>query len=156
MKTDLFHHIATAGTMVYQKADLWHPAFIPSGVMNSDVSEVTETDEDVLILNVPNARTPCGCCGRAGHHGICGLRKVVWRPAHKVRGVEGRSHIVCSCCYLRGACRRAWELNVPGRMGTRRSLTDDSEVNHHSVGFIALCGSERIHVLSENDDWVEL
>jgi hypothetical protein len=40
--------------MVYQKADLWHPAFIPSGVMNSDVSEVTETDEDVLILNVPD------------------------------------------------------------------------------------------------------
>jgi hypothetical protein len=40
-------------TDVYQKADLWHPAFIPSGVMNSDVSEVTETDEDVLI---PNAR----------------------------------------------------------------------------------------------------
>ena len=54
MKTDLFHHIAMAGTMVYQKADLWHPAFIPSGVMNSDVSEVTEIDEDVLILNVPD------------------------------------------------------------------------------------------------------
>ena len=54
MKTDLFHHIAIAGTMVYQKADLWHPAFIPSGVMNSDVSEVTEIDEDVGILNVPD------------------------------------------------------------------------------------------------------
>jgi hypothetical protein len=54
MNTNLFHHIAIAGTMVYQKADLWHPAFIPSGVMNSDVSEVTETDEDVLILNVPD------------------------------------------------------------------------------------------------------
>jgi hypothetical protein len=54
MKTNLFHHIAIAGTMVYQKADLWHPAFIPSGVMNSDVSEVTETDEDVLIHNVPD------------------------------------------------------------------------------------------------------
>src|SRR5215831_1527504 len=40
-------------TGVYQKTDHWHPAFIPSGVMNSDVSEVTETDEDVLI---PNAR----------------------------------------------------------------------------------------------------
>jgi hypothetical protein len=53
MKTNLFHHIAIAGTMVYQKADLWHPAFRPSGVMNSDVSEVTETDEDILI---PNAR----------------------------------------------------------------------------------------------------
>jgi hypothetical protein len=52
MKTNLFHHIAIAGTMVYQKADPWLSAFIPSGVMNSDVSEVTETDEDVLILNV--------------------------------------------------------------------------------------------------------
>ncbi len=38
---------------VYQKADHWHLAFRPSGVMNGDVSEVTETDEDVLI---PNAR----------------------------------------------------------------------------------------------------
>jgi len=38
-------------TGVYQKTDHWHPAFTPSGV--SDVSEVTETDEDVLI---PNAR----------------------------------------------------------------------------------------------------
>jgi hypothetical protein len=54
MQTDLFHHIAIAGTMAYQKADLWHPAFIPSGVMNSDVSEVTETDEGVHILNVPD------------------------------------------------------------------------------------------------------
>src|SRR5262249_5602365 len=49
------HHIATAGTMAYQKADLWHPAFIPSGVMNNDVSEVTETDEDVRILNARDA-----------------------------------------------------------------------------------------------------
>ena len=40
-------------TDVYQKADHWHPAFRPSGVMNGDVSEVTETDEDVLILNGP-------------------------------------------------------------------------------------------------------
>src|SRR5262249_9664563 len=54
MKTNLFDHIAIAATMVYQKADLWHPAFIPSGVMNSDVSEATETDEDVRILNVPD------------------------------------------------------------------------------------------------------
>ena len=38
-------------TDVYQKADHWHPAFGPSGVMNSDVTEVTKTDEDVLILN---------------------------------------------------------------------------------------------------------
>jgi hypothetical protein len=38
---------------VYLKADHWHPAFRPSGVMNSDVSEVTEADEDVLI---PKAR----------------------------------------------------------------------------------------------------
>ena len=49
MKTNLFHHIGIAGTMAYQKADLWHPAFIPSGVMNSDVSEATETDEDFII-----------------------------------------------------------------------------------------------------------
>ena len=34
----------------YQKID---PAFVASGVMTSDVSEVTETDEDVLILNGP-------------------------------------------------------------------------------------------------------
>jgi len=40
-------------TGVYQKTDHWHPAFRPSGDMTSDVSEVTETDEDVLI---PNAR----------------------------------------------------------------------------------------------------
>ena len=42
-------------TDVYQKADHWHPAFRPSGVMNSDVSEVTETDEDVLILKARDA-----------------------------------------------------------------------------------------------------
>ena len=42
-------------TDVYQKAGHWHPALGPSGVMNSDVSEVTETDEDVLILNAPDA-----------------------------------------------------------------------------------------------------
>ena len=41
-------------TGVYQKTDHWHPAFTPSGVMTSDVSEVTETDEDVRILNVPD------------------------------------------------------------------------------------------------------
>ena len=41
--------------LVYQKADLWHPAFIPSGVMNSDVSEATETDEDILIPNTRDA-----------------------------------------------------------------------------------------------------
>jgi hypothetical protein len=54
MQTDLFHHIAIAGTMVYQKANLWHPAFIPSGVLNSDVSEATDTDED-FIINTRNA-----------------------------------------------------------------------------------------------------
>ena len=42
-------------TGVYQKTDHWHPAFAPSGVMTSDVSEVTETDEDVHILNVRDA-----------------------------------------------------------------------------------------------------
>ena len=41
-------------TGVYQKTDHWHPAFRPSGVVTSDVSEVTETDEDVRILNVPD------------------------------------------------------------------------------------------------------
>jgi hypothetical protein len=40
-------------TGVYQKTDHWHPAFTPSGVMTSDVSEVTETDEDVLIRDGP-------------------------------------------------------------------------------------------------------
>jgi hypothetical protein len=39
-------------TGVYQKTYRWHPAFTPSGVMTGDVSEVTETDEDVLTLNV--------------------------------------------------------------------------------------------------------
>ena len=39
-------------TGVYQKTDHWHPAFTLSGV--SDVSEVTETGEDVRILNVPD------------------------------------------------------------------------------------------------------
>jgi hypothetical protein len=42
-------------TDVYQKADHRHPAFRPSGVMNSDVSEVTETDEDILIPNTRDA-----------------------------------------------------------------------------------------------------
>ena len=42
-------------TDVHQKAGHWHPALGPSGVMNRDVSEVTETDEDVLILNAPDA-----------------------------------------------------------------------------------------------------
>src|SRR5215470_12128734 len=37
-------------TDVYQKADHWHPAFRPSGVKNSDVTDVT-TDENVRILN---------------------------------------------------------------------------------------------------------
>jgi hypothetical protein len=37
METNLVHHIATS-----------------SGVMTSDISEVTETDEDVRILNVPD------------------------------------------------------------------------------------------------------
>jgi hypothetical protein len=41
-------------TGVYQKTDHWHPALTPSGVMTSDVSEVTEADEDVRILNVPD------------------------------------------------------------------------------------------------------
>jgi hypothetical protein len=42
-------------TDVHQKAGLWHPALGPSGVMNRDVSEVTATIEDVLILNAPDA-----------------------------------------------------------------------------------------------------
>src|SRR5262249_36963915 len=37
------------------KSHLWHPAFIPSGAMNSDVSEPTETDEDILIPNTRDA-----------------------------------------------------------------------------------------------------
>ena len=46
MKTNPLHH---------QKTDHWHPALKPSGVMTSDVSEVTETEEDVLILNATDA-----------------------------------------------------------------------------------------------------
>jgi len=42
-------------TDAYQKADHKHPAFRPSGVMNSDVSEVTETDEDAFIPQVCDA-----------------------------------------------------------------------------------------------------
>jgi len=40
-------------TDVYQKADHRHPAFRPSGAMNSGVSEVTGTGENVRIHNVP-------------------------------------------------------------------------------------------------------
>ena len=40
-------------TGVNQKTDHWHPAFRPSGVMTSNVSEVTETDEGVLIRDAP-------------------------------------------------------------------------------------------------------
>jgi hypothetical protein len=36
-------------TNVYQKADHRHLAFRPSGVMNSDVSEVTEADENLVF-----------------------------------------------------------------------------------------------------------
>jgi hypothetical protein len=39
---------------VYQKTDHWHPALTSSGLMTSDVREVTETDDDVRILNVPD------------------------------------------------------------------------------------------------------
>jgi hypothetical protein len=46
MKTNLLHH---------QTTDHWHSAFRPSGVMTSDVSEVTGTDEDVRILNARDA-----------------------------------------------------------------------------------------------------
>jgi hypothetical protein len=54
-------------TGVYQKTDHWHPAFTPSGVMTSDVSEVTETDEDVLTLNARDAPrlVPDGVLARA-------------------------------------------------------------------------------------------
>ena len=124
-------------TGVYQKTDHWLPALTPGGVMTGDVSEVTETVEDVRIFNVPDdvQERACGhavaarnCFGLADPHENCRLRKVVWRPAHKVHGAEGRSHIVCSCCYLRGACARACERDVPERIFTDRSLTDDSEV----------------------------
>jgi len=47
-------------TDVYQKADHRHPAFRPSGVMNSDVSEMTEIDEDVHIQNGPDDVTSSG------------------------------------------------------------------------------------------------
>jgi hypothetical protein len=45
MNTNLLHH---------QKADLWHPAFIPSGVMNSDVNEATETNVRDAARLVPD------------------------------------------------------------------------------------------------------
>jgi hypothetical protein len=41
-------------TGAHQKTHHWHPALTLGGVMTSDVSEVTETDEDVRILNVPD------------------------------------------------------------------------------------------------------
>ena len=41
-------------TGVYQKTDHWHPALRSSGVMTSDLGKVTETDEDIRILNVPD------------------------------------------------------------------------------------------------------
>ena len=46
MKINLRHH---------QNPDDWNPALKPSGVRTSDVSEVTETDEDVRILNARDA-----------------------------------------------------------------------------------------------------
>jgi hypothetical protein len=54
-------------TGVYQKTDHWHPAFTPSGVMTSDVSEETEIDEDVLTLNARDAArlVPDGILARA-------------------------------------------------------------------------------------------
>lgn len=39
---------------VHQKAGLKHPAFRPIGVINSAVSEVIETDEDVRVPIVPD------------------------------------------------------------------------------------------------------
>jgi hypothetical protein len=52
-------------TEVYQKADHKHPAFRPSGVMNSDVSEVTETNEEhplgaTLSVGTPIAKQVVG------------------------------------------------------------------------------------------------
>jgi hypothetical protein len=35
------------------ETDHWHPAFSPSGV--SDVNELTQTDEDILLLNARHA-----------------------------------------------------------------------------------------------------
>jgi|SRR4029078_8671933 hypothetical protein len=40
--------------LLQQKANLWHPAFIPGGVINSGVSEETEIDEYVRIPLVPD------------------------------------------------------------------------------------------------------
>lgn len=41
-------------TGVFQKTDHWHPALTAGDVIAGDVSEVTETNEDVRILNVPD------------------------------------------------------------------------------------------------------
>jgi hypothetical protein len=43
-------------TGVNQKPDHWHPALTPSGVITSEISEVTETDEDIPILNARGPR----------------------------------------------------------------------------------------------------
>jgi len=51
MKTKLLHH---------QRADHWHPAFRPSGVVKGDVSEVTETDENLLVFKLPDNVTSSG------------------------------------------------------------------------------------------------
>ncbi len=46
-------------TGVYQKTDHWHPAVIASGV-TSDLSELTEIDEDVRILKLSDDVKPSG------------------------------------------------------------------------------------------------
>ena len=93
-------------TGVYQKTDHWHPAFTPSGGMTSDASEVTETDEDVRILNVPDdvqehaAETLCAAADRqvitkyVDSEKWCGDQ----RTKYAVLKVEATSFVLAAIC----------------------------------------------------------
>ncbi len=64
-------------TGVFQKTDHWHPA-VPAGGVASDLSDLTETDEDVRILKLLDDVKPSGTVdvlGRAAvaAFGIAGI-----------------------------------------------------------------------------------
>jgi hypothetical protein len=99
--------------LLQRKANLWHPAFIPGGVINGDVSEETEIDESVRILHVPDEvlERPAAAADEqliteyVDSEKWCGDE----RTKYAVLKVEATSFVLW--CYLRGACPRACELN---------------------------------------------
>jgi hypothetical protein len=60
-----------------QKTDHRHPAFRPSGVVKGDVSEVTETDDNLLVFKLPDNVTSSGTV------------EVIVRTAVAVFGITG-------------------------------------------------------------------